>query len=65
MESPCVHSPTTFNYYRETGAPNRAFLFNLSARTSYWVIFRVHEDEGAVRIIAFLSASAEPGTHGL
>ena len=65
IETYLVHSPTTFNYYRETGAPNRAFLFNLSARTSYWVIYRVYGDEGVVRVLSFRNTASAPDTHGL
>ena len=60
-----LNEPIPFGWYWETGAPNRAFLYTISPHTAYWVIFRVYEEEGVVRIIAFLSASAEPGTHGL
>ena len=60
-----LDDPIPFGWYWETGAPNRAFLYTISPHTAYWVIFRVYEDEGVVRVIAFLSASAEPGTHGL
>ena len=60
-----LNPPVTFGWYWETGAPNRAFLFALTPRSAYWVIYRVYEGEGAVRVIGFRSASAEPGTHGL
>ena len=60
-----IDPPFTFGYYWETGAPNRAFLFTVSPHTAYWVVYRTFEDEGIVRVVAFRSASAEPGTHGL
>ena len=59
-----INSPATFNYYWETGAPNRAFLFNLS-RTSYWVIYRIYEDEGIVRVLSFHNTASAPDTHWL
>ena len=60
-----VNSPTTFGYYWETGEPYRAFLFTVSPRTTYWVIYRVYEDEGLVRVMRFRNTALEQGTHGL
>jgi plasmid stabilization system protein ParE len=60
-----VNSPTTFGPYWETGLPYQGFLFTVSPRTSYWVVYRVYESEGLVRVLRFQSASQETGTHGL
>jgi plasmid stabilization system protein ParE len=60
-----VNTPTTFDYYWETGAPYRAFLFNEAPRTTYWIIYRVYEDEGLVRVLQFRNTAMEEGTHGL
>jgi hypothetical protein len=38
-----VKRPYTFSFYRETGEPYRAFLFTVSRRTTYWVIYRIYE----------------------
>jgi len=60
-----VERPTTFGFYKETGEPYRAFLFSVSRRRAYWVIYRVYEDERVVRVLRFWNAAREPGTHGL
>jgi hypothetical protein len=60
-----VDSPETFAFYWETGAPYRAFLFRVSRRTAYWVIYRVYNNERIVRVLRFRSTANEPGTHDL
>ena len=60
-----VNTPSTFEPYWETGLPYQAFLFTVSPRTSYWVVYRVYEKEGLVRVLRFKSASEEPSTQGL
>ena len=60
-----VQSPNTFGFFRETGPPYRAFLFNVSRRTTYWVIYRIYEEEKLVRVLRFWNTAREPGTHGL
>ncbi|MGO9006466.1 MAG: hypothetical protein ACLQIQ_15205 [Beijerinckiaceae bacterium] len=60
-----VNTPTTFEPYWETGLPYHGFLFTVSPRTSYWIVYRVYESENLVRILSFKSASQGMGTHGL
>jgi len=60
-----AESPETFTFYWETGAPYRAFLFRVSRRTTYWVIYRVYEGDRIVRVLRFRNAAEEPGTHDL
>ena len=60
-----VNSPTTFDAWWETGLPYHAFLFTVSPRTSYWIVYRVYESERLVRVFLFKSAAEEPGTQGL
>jgi hypothetical protein len=65
VEAYLAERPHSFAFFRETGAPYRAFLFRVSRQTSYWVIYRIYEDEWLVRVLRFWNTSREPGTHGL
>jgi len=65
IETYLVESPEAFAFDWEMGAPYRAFLFKISPHTSYWVIYRVYDDEGVVRVLRFRNAANEPGTHNL
>jgi plasmid stabilization system protein ParE len=60
-----VGTPATFDYFWETGAPYRAFLFNEAPHTTYWIIYRVYEDRGLVRVLQFRNTAMQEGTHGL
>ncbi len=60
-----VNAPTTFEPYWETGLPYHAFLFTVSPRASYWIVYCVYETERVVRVFRFKSAAQEPDTHGL
>lgn len=57
-----VNSPTMFEPWWETGLPYQAFLFTVSPRTSYWIVYRVYESERLVRVFRFKSAAQEPDT---
>jgi plasmid stabilization system protein ParE len=57
--------PHSFSFFAEVGAPYRAFLFTVSRRTAFWVIYAVDDDKNEVRILRFWNAAREPGTHGL
>ena len=35
----------------------RRFLFRVTPRTAYWIVYRVYEDEGLVRVLQFRSTS--------
>jgi plasmid stabilization system protein ParE len=57
--------PHSFSFFAEVGAPYKAFLFTVSRRTAYWVIYTVDDEKNEVRILRFWNASRQPGTHGL
>jgi plasmid stabilization system protein ParE len=65
LEHYLAERPKTFGFYKETGEPYRAFLFSVSSRTAYWVIYRVYDDRRLVRVLRFWNAAREPGTHRL
>lgn len=60
-----VDSPTTFEAWWETGWPYTAFLFTVSPRASYWIVYRVCESKRLVRVLRFKNAAQEPGTDAL
>jgi plasmid stabilization system protein ParE len=58
-------TPTFFGYFRETGAPNYAFLFSALPHQTYWIIYRVDEERRIVRVLRFHSTLLDDGLHGL
>src|SRR5436309_347774 len=59
-----ANNPNSFSWFHETGAPYRAKLFEL-ARTTYWIIYVVDDDNQVVEFLRFWNAARQPGTHGL
>jgi plasmid stabilization system protein ParE len=59
-----ANSPNSFSWFHETGPPYRAKLFKL-ARTTYWIIYVVDDENQVVELIRFWNSSREPGTQGL
>jgi plasmid stabilization system protein ParE len=58
------NTPNSFSWFHETGPPYRAKLFRL-ARTTYWIIYVVDDENNAVELIRFWNSAGKPGTHGL
>jgi plasmid stabilization system protein ParE len=65
IERSLATAPHTFSFFAQLGAPYRAFLFTVSRRTAFWIIYTVDDDKNEVRILRFWNAAREPGTHGL
>jgi plasmid stabilization system protein ParE len=65
IERTIAVSPHSFSFFSELGAPYKAFLFTVSRRTAFWIIYKINEGNKEVRILRFWNASREPGTHGL
>jgi plasmid stabilization system protein ParE len=59
-----ANSPNSFGWFHETGPPYRAKLFKL-ARTTYWIIYVVDDENQVVELLRFWNSAREPGTHGL
>jgi plasmid stabilization system protein ParE len=57
-------TPNSFNWFHETGPPYRAKLFRL-ARTTYWIIYVVDDENEVIELVRFWNSAREPGTHGL
>ena len=43
--------PLTWQYFYLTGAPFRAYLYKISRRSAYWVVYQVNNTENAVDIL--------------
>jgi hypothetical protein len=54
-----VENPTFFPPYPEIGAPYYRFLFRVTPRTAYWIVYRVYESQRVVRVLQFRSAAQE------
>jgi plasmid stabilization system protein ParE len=59
-----ANMPNSFNWFHETGPPYRAKLFKL-ARTTYWIIYVVDDENEVVELLRFWNSARKPGTHGL
>lgn len=57
-------NPHLFNWFHETGSPYRSKLFKL-ARTTYWIVYVVNEEDEAIELVRFWNSSRAPGSHGL
>jgi hypothetical protein len=58
------NTPNSFSWFHETGPPYRAKLFRL-ARTTYWIIYVVDDENEVVELVRFWNSAREPGTHRL
>ena len=54
-----VEKPTFFPLHLDAGVPYYRFLFRVTPRTAYWIVYRVYEDEGLVRVLQFRSTSQD------
>ena len=48
-----------FPPYPDAGVPYYRFLFRAMPRTAYWIVYRVYEDEGLVRVLQFRSTAQD------
>ena len=54
-------APYTWAYFHLTGRPTRAYLYTISRRTSYWVVYEIDEPEQIVRVLRVWNAARDPG----
>ena len=54
--------PLIWAYFAFTGAPYRAYLFRVSRRTQYWIVYTVDEENRAVDVLHFWNAARDPET---
>jgi hypothetical protein len=58
-------NPQAFSFFRETGPPYRAFLFSISRRTKFWIIYTIADDRREISLLRFWNTARKPGPHGL
>ena len=44
-------TPQTWNFFFVTGAPYRAYLFEVGARTKFWIVYTIDEKRGVVNVL--------------
>src|SRR5437588_11696016 len=54
-----AESPLTWSYFAFTGTPYRAYLFRVSRRMQYWIIYTVDEDARTIDILHFWNAARD------
>lgn len=52
--------PLTWQFFFLTGTPFRAYLFKLSRRTAYWIVYEVNEEQNAIDILRVWHGSQNP-----
>jgi hypothetical protein len=57
--------PYAFPIFVEVGTPYRAFLFIISPRTAFWIIYTIDDKKNEVRILRFWNTAREPNMHRL
>lgn len=65
LEQTIAQFPLLFPCFADIGDPYHAFLFSLSQRTTFWIIYTVNENTKEVHILRFWNTAREAGTHGL
>jgi plasmid stabilization system protein ParE len=58
-------NPHAFPTFRETGPPYRAFLFSVSRRSKFWIIYTIDDSRREVSLLRFWNTARKPGSHGL
>jgi plasmid stabilization system protein ParE len=52
--------PHTWSFFFATGAPYRAYLFQLGARTKYWIVYSIDEAARVVNVLRVWNAAQDP-----
>ena len=55
-----AESPLKWPIFRLTGPPYRGYLFRVSRRVQFWIIYTVDEETTTVRILRFWNAAGDP-----
>ena len=53
-------TPHTWNFFFVTGSPYRAYLFEIGARTKFWIVYTIDEQTRVVNVLRIWSASRDP-----
>ena len=52
--------PHASSFFFVTGAPYRAYLFEIGARTKFWIVYRIDEDARVVNVLRVWNATRDP-----
>jgi hypothetical protein len=52
--------PAMWQHFFLTGAPYRAYLFKVSRRTAYWIVYSIDEDMEEINVLRFWNGSRDP-----
>ena len=55
-----LESPRRWPYFFLTGSPIRAYLYSVSRRTSYWIVYEIDEKNQLVNILRFWNGARDP-----
>jgi hypothetical protein len=58
-------APDTWNFFFVTGAPYRAFLFELGVRTKFWIVYTIDEERRVVQVLRLWNAAHDPEQFGV
>jgi hypothetical protein len=60
FETWLANSPHTWGFFFITGAPYRAYLFEVGARTKYWIVYTIDDRAQVVNVLRVWNASQDP-----
>jgi mRNA-degrading endonuclease RelE of RelBE toxin-antitoxin system len=53
-------SPHTWSFFFVTGAPYRAYLFEIGARSKFWIVYTIDDEMRVVNVLRVWSAARDP-----
>jgi plasmid stabilization system protein ParE len=53
-------TPHTWNFFFVTGAPYRAYLFEIGDRTKYWIVYTIDENAKVVNVLRVWNTTQDP-----
>ena len=56
--------PHMWQFFFLTGQPYRAYLYSVSRRTSFWLVYTIDEEAKTVDVLRFWNAARDPGRFG-
>jgi plasmid stabilization system protein ParE len=60
IESDLSEFPLRYSWFWKSGPPYRGYLFRISRRTQFWVIYKIDEAHNRVDVLRFWNASRDP-----
>jgi len=60
FETWLASTPHTWSFFFVTGAPYRAYLFEVGARTKYWIVYTVDETTHVVNVLRVWNSAQDP-----